>query len=97
VPLPPVLLLSPDQQSVQDISNHLETMILNNLQAIAPQEEKLLKSNSYLLQPNLIKMRKKRKKLFLMHKDENQQRVWRGVRSKHHSFPVMSWQFTKLS
>jgi hypothetical protein len=53
-----------NQQSVQDISNHLETMILNNLQTIAPLEEKLLKNNSYLLPPHLIKMRKKRKNLF---------------------------------
>jgi hypothetical protein len=53
-----------DQQSVQDISNHLETMILKILQTIAPLEEQLLKNNSYLLPPHLIKMRKKRKNLF---------------------------------
>ena len=52
------------QQTVQDISNHLETLILKTLQTLAPLEEQLLKNNSYLLPPHLIKMRKKRKNLF---------------------------------
>jgi hypothetical protein len=52
------------QQTVQDISNHLETMILKTLQTLAPLEEQLLKNHSYLLPPHLIKMRKRRKNLF---------------------------------
>ena len=52
------------QNSVQDISNYLETMILKNLQTLAPLEEQLLKNNSYLIPPHLIKIRKKRKNLF---------------------------------
>ena len=52
------------QHTVQDISNHIETMILKTLQTLAPLEEQLLKNNSYLLPPHLIKMRKKRKNLF---------------------------------
>jgi hypothetical protein len=52
------------QQTVQDISNHLETLILKTLQTLAPLEEQLMKNNSYLLPPHLIKMRKKQKNLF---------------------------------
>jgi hypothetical protein len=52
------------QESVQDISNHLEIKILEALQAIAPVEEQLLKNNSYLMPPYLIKMRRKRKNLY---------------------------------
>ena len=52
------------QESVQDISNHLEIEILKVLQIIAPIEEQLLKNNSFLLPPHLIKMRKRRKNLF---------------------------------
>ena len=52
------------QQTVQDISNHLETLILKTLQTLAPLEEQLLKNNSYVLPPHLIKIRKKRKNLF---------------------------------
>jgi hypothetical protein len=47
------------QQTVQDISNHLETLILKTLQTLAPLEEQLLKNNLYVLPPHLIKMRKK--------------------------------------
>ncbi len=52
------------QNSVQDISNYLETMILKNLQTLAPLKEQLLKYNSYLIPPHLIKIRKKWKNLF---------------------------------
>jgi hypothetical protein len=52
------------QESTQEISNYLEIKILNNLQIIAPVEEQLLKNNSFLLPPHLIRMRKRQKNLF---------------------------------
>jgi len=53
-----------NQQTVQDISNHIEVMIINTLQKLAPMEEQLLKNNSYILPQQLIKMRKRRKNLY---------------------------------
>ena len=52
------------QQTVQDISNNLEIKILETLDAIAPIQEQLMKNNSYIMTPNLIRMRRKRKNLF---------------------------------
>jgi hypothetical protein len=52
------------QDKVQEISNHLEIKILNNLQILAPIEEQQLKNSSYLLPQHLIKIRRRRKNLF---------------------------------
>jgi hypothetical protein len=52
------------QETVQDISNHLEIKILKNLQILAPMEEQQLKNSSYLLPPHLLKIRRRRKNLF---------------------------------
>ena len=50
--------------NVQDISNHLEIKIMKTLQTVAPIEKQLMKNNSYIMPPKLIKVRRKRKNLF---------------------------------
>jgi len=52
------------QETVQDIANHIEEKLMNTLQIIAPVEEQLMKNNSYLMPPHLIKLRRQRKNLF---------------------------------